>query len=115
MIDPKLGFFVRPDSLDFRDRIFQPTLIEVPSEIPLSAYRQVNVPVLNQLGTGVATRAGVVRRMRGAAADKRPHSTAWACTGFALATIVHYLLKKRGVHPDRRRERSDAVRDGAPP
>ena len=59
MIDPELGFFVRPDSLDFRDRIFQPTLIEVPSEIPLSAYRQVNVPVLNQLGTGVATRAGV--------------------------------------------------------
>ena len=101
MTDPELGFFVRPDSLDFRDRIFQPTLIEVPSEIPLSAYRQVNVPILNQLGTGVETRAAVRRRMRGTAADNRPHSTAWACTGFALSTIVHYLLRKRAVHPDR--------------
>ena len=100
MIDTELGFFVRPDSLDFRDRIFQPTLIEVPSEIPLSAYRQVNVPVLNQLGAAVSTRAGVHRRMRGSAADIRPHSTAWACTGFALATVAHFLLRKRAVHPD---------------
>ena len=67
MTDPELGFFVRPDSLDFRDRIFQPTLIEVPSEIPLSAYQQINVPVLNQLGTGVATRAGVRSTLRGTA------------------------------------------------
>jgi hypothetical protein len=100
MIDTELGFFVRPDSLDFRDRIFQPTLIEVPSEIPLSAFQHVNVPVLNQLGAGVTTRARVRRRLHGSAADARPHSTAWACTGFALATVVHYLLRKRAVHPD---------------
>ena len=100
MSEPDLGFFVRPDSLDFRDRIFQPTLIEVPSEIPLSAYQRVNVPILNQLGAGTATRDGVRRRLRGSAADSRPHSTAWACTGFALATVVHYLLRKREVHPD---------------
>ena len=100
MTEPELGFFIRPDSLDFRDRIFQPTLIEVPSEIPLPAYQRISVPILNQLGAGTATRAGVRRRLRGSAADSRPHSTAWACTGFALATVVHYLLRKRAVHPD---------------
>ncbi len=101
MTAPELGFFIRPDSLDFRDRIFRPTLIEVPSEIPLSTYQQVDVPVLNQLGAGASNRAGVRSRLRGSAADSRAHSTAWACTGFALATVVHYLLRKRAVHPDR--------------
>jgi len=99
MIDPELGFFVRPDSLDFRDRIFQPTLIEVPSEIPLSVYQRVNVPVLSQLGS-VSSRAEVRKKLRASAAGGRPHSTAWACTGFALATVVHYLLRRRTTHPD---------------
>ncbi len=97
MSNPDLGFFVRPDSLDFRDRIFQPTLIEVPSEIPLAVYQQVNVPVLNQLGHA-SSEAQVRKKLR--ATGARPHSTAWACTGFALATVVHYLLRHRAIHPD---------------
>lgn len=99
-MDPKLGFFVRPDSLDFRDRIFQPTLVEVPSEIPLSLYRQCNVPVLNQLGARVSGRANVRKTLRASAAAAQPHSTAWACTGFALSTVVHYLLRRRTTHAD---------------
>ena len=27
----------------------------------------------------------------------------WACTGFALATIAHYLLRRRKIHPDKSR------------
>ena len=99
-MDPKLGFFVRPDSLDFRDRIFQPTLVEVPSEIPLSIYQRFNVPVLNQLGAGVSGRANVRKKLRASAAGASPHSTAWACTGFALSTVVHYLLRRRTTHAD---------------
>jgi hypothetical protein len=99
MADPQLGFFVRPDSLDFRDRIFQPSLIEVPSEIPLAAYQQVNVPILNQLGP-VSNHVEVRERLRASATRARPHSTAWACTGFALATVVHYLLRRRQTLPD---------------
>jgi len=97
--NPELGFFVRPDSLDFRDRIFQPTLVEVPSEIPLDAYQQVGVPILNQL-SGASTRAAVRKKLRAGEAGSRPHSTAWACTGFALATVVHCLLRRRAIHPD---------------
>ena len=50
-----------PDTLDFRDRMFEPTLVEVPTEIPLSDYRQHQVPILDQGSEG-------------------------ACTGFGLAT-----------------------------
>lgn len=98
MPKPDLGSFVRPDSLDFRDRIFQPTLIEVPSEITLASYQQVGVPVLNQLG-GAKTRAEVRKKLRDESGS-HPHSTSWACTGFALATVVHYLLRRRTIHRD---------------
>jgi hypothetical protein len=65
----------RPDTLDFRDHMFVPTLVEVPTSIPLDDYLRVEVPVLDQGREG-------------------------ACTGFALATVVHYLLRTRKVVPD---------------
>lgn len=65
----------RPDTLDFRDKMFQPTLIEVPSRIDLDDYRRVGTPVLDQGFQG-------------------------ACTGFGLATVANYLLRKRRITPD---------------
>jgi len=56
--------------------MFTPTLIEVPTEHPLAAYRKWKVPILNQ-------------------------GTEGACTGFGLATVIHYLLRSRSVVPDR--------------
>ncbi len=65
----------RPDTLDFRDRMFEPTLIEVQTERPLDEYRKMRVPILDQ-------------------------GTEGACTGFGLATVVHYLLRTRDVIRD---------------
>jgi len=65
----------RRDTVDFRDLMYTPTLGEVPSEIPLAAYRRIDVPLRDQKKEG-------------------------ACTGFALACVVHYLLRSRKVHPD---------------
>lgn len=65
----------RRDTLDFRDRMFEPTLIEVPTHIPLAQYRAVRVPILDQ-------------------------GTEGACTGFGLATVANYLLTRRKVVPD---------------
>lgn len=65
-----------PDTLDFRDRMFEPTLIEVPVRRPLGDYRRYRVPILDQ-------------------------GTEGACTGFGLATMVHYLLRTRRVVPDK--------------
>lgn len=67
--------YVRPDTLDFRDRMFTPTLVEVPIRKPLEDYLRFEVPVLDQ-------------------------GTEGACTGFGLATNVNYLLRKRRVTPD---------------
>lgn len=64
-----------PDPVDFRDRLYEPTLVEVPSKIELSTYRALGVPILDQ-------------------------GTEGACTGFALATVAHYLLRRRKVYPD---------------
>ena len=66
-----------PDTLDFRDRMFEPTLVEVPTEIPLSDYRQHQVPILDQGSEG-------------------------ACTGFGLASVANYLLRRRKVMPERK-------------
>jgi hypothetical protein len=75
-------FDVLPDPADFRDRLFQPTLIEVPVRrgvddptVPARGFRFWGAPVLNQGSEG-------------------------ACTGFALATVAHYLLRRREVVPD---------------
>ncbi|HSH90309.1 MAG TPA: C1 family peptidase, partial [Ramlibacter sp.] len=67
----------RADTLDFRDRMFEPTLIEVPTHIPLKAYRELKVPILDQGEEG-------------------------ACTGFGLATVANFLLTRRKVIPDAR-------------
>jgi hypothetical protein len=66
----------RADTLDFRDRMFEATLAEVPTERPLANYLKVGVPILDQGQEG-------------------------ACTGFGLATVIHYLLRTRKVVPDR--------------
>ncbi|SHI85337.1 Papain family cysteine protease [Hymenobacter daecheongensis DSM 21074] len=64
----------RPDTLDFRDILFTPTLREVPAAMPLSDYQKLakrnGVPVLDQGREG-------------------------ACTGFALATVANFLLGQR--------------------
>lgn len=65
----------RPDTLDFRDRMYEPTLVEVPTHIALEDYRKYKVPILDQGVEG-------------------------ACTGFGLATVAHYLLRRRKVLPD---------------
>jgi hypothetical protein len=37
-----------PDTLDFRDEMYVPALIEVPATSDLDAFRRVNLPVLDQ-------------------------------------------------------------------
>ncbi|MBT8131936.1 MAG: C1 family peptidase, partial [Gammaproteobacteria bacterium] len=58
----------RPDSMDFRDEMFIPTLVNVPATKSSDPFRKLKLPVLDQGSEG-------------------------ACTGFALATVCHYLLK----------------------
>jgi len=64
-----------PDTVDFRDTIFVPTLIRVQAQTDLNAYRGLAIPVLNQGSEG-------------------------ACTGFGLATVANYLLRARGKDPE---------------
>jgi hypothetical protein len=66
----------RPDTVDFRDLMFTPTLIEVPTRRPLDGYRKIGAPILDQ-------------------------GTEGACTGFGLATVIHYLLRSRHVASDK--------------
>jgi len=66
---------VRPDTLDFRDKMYVPTLVEVPTRISLSSYKSRKIPILDQ-------------------------GTEGACTGFGLATVANYLLTRRKVIPD---------------
>ena len=68
----------RPDTTDFRDRGFVPALIDVPTRLPLEAYLEVGVPVLDQGQDG-------------------------GCTGFGLATVVQYLLRHRRPASDQDR------------
>ena len=68
----------RPDTLDFRDRMYTPTLVEVPTHRDLDEYRKAGIPILDQGQEG-------------------------ACTGFGLATVVHYLLRVRRHEPDPQR------------
>lgn len=63
------------DPIDFRDKIYVPTLVEVPLFIPLEKYKEQKVPILNQGQEG-------------------------SCTGFGLATVAHSLLRRRVVVPD---------------
>lgn len=63
----------RPDTIDFRDKIYSASLIEVPAVKPLKEYKKLKVPVLDQGKEG-------------------------ACTGFGLATMIHFLKIK--YNPD---------------
>jgi hypothetical protein len=65
----------RRDTLDFRDLMYEPTLVEVPAFRTLDDYRRAEVPVLDQGSEG-------------------------ACTGFGLATVAHYLLRTHRVGRD---------------
>ncbi len=65
----------RRDTLDFRDKMYIPTLIEVPTHVPVEQFLSYKVPVLDQ-------------------------GTEGACTGFGLATVANYLLRQRLVIPD---------------
>ncbi|WP_426236885.1 C1 family peptidase [Pararhizobium sp. DWP1-1-3] len=71
---PKRTFDALPDTVDFRDATFVPTLIRVPAVSDLAGYRALEIPVLNQGKEG-------------------------ACTGFGLATVANYLLRIRGQNP----------------
>ena len=66
----------RRDTLDFRDRMFETSLVEVPTHIPLTDYLAWRIPVLDQGEEG-------------------------ACTGFGLATVANFLLQRRKVVPDK--------------
>lgn len=72
----------RRDTLDFRDAMYVPTLVEVPPERPLAAYlaayekKKAKVEILDQ-------------------------GTEGACTGFGLAAVANFLLATRDVQPDR--------------
>jgi hypothetical protein len=66
----------RRDTLDFRDKMYVPTLVEVPTRIDLDRYKAQRVPILDQGSEG-------------------------ACTGFGLATVANYLLASRRIISDR--------------
>jgi pimeloyl-ACP methyl ester carboxylesterase len=68
-------FDALPDTVDFRDAMYVPTLVPVPRVSSIDTYRKSGVPVLDQARDG-------------------------ACTGFALATVANYLLRVRGKQPD---------------
>src|SRR5207248_943707 len=65
----------RPDTLDFRDRMYEATLVEVPPRRPLAMFRKAGVPILDQ-------------------------GTEGACTGFGLASVVNYLLRMPAILDD---------------
>lgn len=70
MPNRKRVYDARPDTLDFRDVLFTPTLIEVPPVLPLDEYRAAEAPILDQGSEG-------------------------ACTGFGLAAVANFLLRRR--------------------
>lgn len=72
----------RPDTVDFRDRLYATALVEVPRERPLADFLRLALPVLDQGREG-------------------------ACTGFALATVVHYLLRTRAPSGDAAARRAE--------
>lgn len=68
----KFHSFVVPDALDIRDRMYQPSIGTVPlTSLDSTGIGGIELPILHQKKTN-------------------------ACTGFALATAVNYLLRKSG-------------------
>jgi hypothetical protein len=72
---PARIYNARPDTIDFRDTMYEPTLVEVPTRIALENYKKRKVPILDQGQEG-------------------------ACTGFGLATVANFLLRTRKIIPD---------------
>jgi hypothetical protein len=71
--EPKLAGRVlsaRPDTVDFRDLMYVPTLVEVPATRSLDLYQAHNPAILDQGQEG-------------------------ACTGFGLAAVANYLIATR--------------------
>ncbi len=66
----------RPDSVDFRDRLYEPTLVEVPPLRPIEDVQALQLPILDQGREG-------------------------ACTGFGLAAVANHLLATRRIGTDR--------------
>ena len=88
----KFMLAARPDTVDFRDRMYQTSLVEVPRSRPLEDYLRLEIPILDQGNEG-------------------------ACTGFGLATVVHYLLRTRtlsGSAAERRGERGFNLQQASP-
>lgn len=71
---PARTFDARPDTVDFRDQMFVPTLVDVPAESDMAGYLALGLPVLNQGKEG-------------------------ACTGFGLAAVANYLNRQRQLRP----------------
>jgi hypothetical protein len=69
----------RRDTPDLRDILYTPALVEVPPRIALEDYRKYRVPILDQGSEG-------------------------ACTGYGLATVIHYLFRRRVKMPERKLE-----------
>ena len=65
----------RPDPLDFRDLMYEASLVEVPVKIDIAQILAAKHPVLDQGSAG-------------------------ACTGFGLAAVANHLLRSRRVLPD---------------
>jgi hypothetical protein len=65
----------RRDVEDFRDRMFVPPSLDIPSHIPLEDYRKLHVPILDQ-------------------------GEEHACTGFGLAAVVHYFMRRHVPEPN---------------
>jgi len=65
----------RPDTVDFRDLMYVPTLVEVPAERPMDLYLEHEPAILDQGAEG-------------------------ACCGFGLAAVANFLLKTRCDSPD---------------
>src|SRR6478736_5743104 len=64
-----------PDTVDFRDQLYIPTLVRVPQISDIMGYRAQGIPVLDQGREG-------------------------ACTGYGLATVANYLIRARGQDPN---------------
>jgi len=73
--DSEFVLDARRDTIDFRDLMYTPSLVEVPLKRDLEEYRAAGVPILDQGVEG-------------------------ACTGFGLATVVHFLMRTRKVVRD---------------
>ncbi len=75
LTEDQLNFDTLPDPTDFRDKLYEPTLVEVGVRLELEEYLARKVPVLRQGSEG-------------------------SCTGHGLATVANYLLRRRAVVPD---------------